>query len=253
MTATSASPTRHDLRIEDDALVRGAGKFMDDPRLANLAHAVFVRSPHAHARIVSLTADDARKAKGVLAVLTAEDMKAAGVKTAGRSPPMPGRGGKEMIQPFRPSLAGERVCYVGEAVATVVAETRALAQDAADLVAVEYEELPAVVDVRAALKNGRAADSSRGAGQSVARLARPGAERGQRARGGENHRRRAACGAGHRRPPAHGGRLDGNARRHRRLRQPKRQLHALRLLAERRRASATTPPTPWACRAKSCA
>ena len=154
MTATSAARSNHDLRIEDNALVRGAGQFMDDPRLENLAHAVFVRSPHAHARVVSVKTDDAAKAKGVLAVLTAEDMKAAGVKTAGRSPPMAGRGGKELIQPFRPALAGERVCYVGEAVAVVVAETRALAQDAADLIAVEYEELPVVVDPRAALKQG---------------------------------------------------------------------------------------------------
>jgi carbon-monoxide dehydrogenase large subunit len=139
-------------RLEDDALVRGAGQFMDDPQVENLAHAVFVRSPHAHARIVSINADEARKGKGVLAVLTAADMTAAGVKAAGRSPPMTGRGGKEMIQPFRPVLAGERVCYVGEAVIAVVAETRALAQDAADLVTVDYEELPAVVEPRAALK-----------------------------------------------------------------------------------------------------
>jgi len=152
MTATSPTRSRHEPRVEDDALVRGTGHFMDDPQLENLAHAVFVRSPHAHARIVSVKADDARKAKGVLAVLTFEDMKAAGVKTAGRSPPMTGRGGKELIQPFRSVLASERVCYVGEAVAAVVAETRALAQDAADLVVVEYDELPAVVDPRGALK-----------------------------------------------------------------------------------------------------
>ncbi len=65
---------------------------------------------------------------------------------------MTGRGGKELIQPFRPALAGERVCYVGEAVVAVVAETRALAQDAADLVAIDYEDLPSVVEPRAALK-----------------------------------------------------------------------------------------------------
>jgi carbon-monoxide dehydrogenase large subunit len=141
-----------EVRLEDDALVRGAGQFMDDPQVENLAHAVFVRSPHAHARIVSVNTGEARKAPGVLAVLTSEDMTAAGVKSAGRSPPMTGRGGKELIQPFRPALAGERVCYVGEGVVAVVAETRALAQDAADLVTVEYEELPAVVEPRAALK-----------------------------------------------------------------------------------------------------
>ncbi len=152
MSTASAARSKHEPRVEDDALVRGTGQFMDDPRLPDQAHAAFVRSPHAHARVASVNTDEARKAKGVLAVLTAEDMKAAGVKSAGRSPPMTGRGGKEMIQPFRPALAGERVCYVGEAVAIVVAETRALAQDAADLVSVEYDELPVVVDARAALK-----------------------------------------------------------------------------------------------------
>jgi carbon-monoxide dehydrogenase large subunit len=154
MTATSPARSKHEPRVEDDALVRGTGHFMDDPRLPNLSYAAFVRSPHAHARIVSVTADEARKAKQVLAVLTAEDMTAAGLKTAGRHAPLPGRGGKELIQPFRPVLAGERVTYVGEAVAMVVAETRAAAQDAADLIVVEYDELPAVVDARAALKPG---------------------------------------------------------------------------------------------------
>jgi carbon-monoxide dehydrogenase large subunit len=154
MTLTLVPRTKSEPRIEDDALVRGRGQFADDPRLPNQAYAAFVRSPHAHARIVSLNADEARKAKGVVAVLTAADIEAAGLKSAGRSPPFKGRGGKELIQPFRPTLAGERVRYVGEAVAMVVAETMALAQDAADLVAVEYEELPAVVEPRAALAMG---------------------------------------------------------------------------------------------------
>ena len=74
------------------------------------------------------------------------------MKTAGRHPPLKGRGGTELIQPFRPTLAGERVLYVGEAVAMVVAETVGQAQDGADLVVVEYKEQPAVVDPRDALK-----------------------------------------------------------------------------------------------------
>jgi carbon-monoxide dehydrogenase large subunit len=145
-----------EIRLEDDALVRGAGQFVDDPRLPNQAAAVFVRSPHAHARIASLDIAKARAAKGVLAVLTDADMKAAGVKSAGRHPPLAGRGGKELVQPFRPTLAGERVCYIGEAVAMVVAETLGHAQDAAELVAVDYEEMPAVVDAREARKLGAA-------------------------------------------------------------------------------------------------
>ena len=141
-------------RLEDDALVRGAGQFVDDPRLPNQAAAVFVRSPHANARITSLDVSAARAAKGVVAVLTDADMKAAGVKSAGRHPPLLGRGGKELVQPFRPTLAGERVVYVGEAMAMVVAETVGQAQDAADLIAVDYEATPAVIDPRDALKPG---------------------------------------------------------------------------------------------------
>ncbi|HEY1310710.1 MAG TPA: xanthine dehydrogenase family protein molybdopterin-binding subunit, partial [Pseudolabrys sp.] len=143
-----------ELRLEDDALVRGAGKYADDPRLPHQAAAAFVRSPHASARIVSIDAGEARSAKGVVAVLTAEDITAAGLKSAGRHPPLPGRGGKELVQPFRPTLAGERVRFVGEAVAMVVAETLGQAQDAADLITVEYEETPAVIDPREAEKPG---------------------------------------------------------------------------------------------------
>src|ERR1700674_80850 len=141
-----------EIRLEDDALVRGNGSFMDDPRLPNQAAAAFVRSPHASARIVSIDTSQARNAKGVIAVLTADDIKAAGLKSAGRHPPLPGRGGKELGQPFRATAAGERVCFVGEAIAMVVGETLGVAQDAAELIAVEYEATPAVIDARDALK-----------------------------------------------------------------------------------------------------
>ena len=141
-----------EVRLEDDALVRGNGKFIDDARFPNQSFAVFVRSPHAHARIVSVDIAEAAKAKGVLAILTAADMK--GLATAGKHPPLPGRGGAALIQPFRPVIAGERVMYVGEAVAMVVADTLGRAQDAADMVNVTYEELPAVVDPREAAKPG---------------------------------------------------------------------------------------------------
>ena len=151
MTTSPANP-KHTPRVEDDALVRGAARFMDDPRLPNTGFAAFVRSPHAHARVVSVRADEARKAKKVLAVLTAEDMKAANVGSVSRHPPVPGRGGAKMIMPFRPSLAGEKVMHVGDPVAMVVAETIAAAQDAADLVQVEYEELPAVIDLHDAMR-----------------------------------------------------------------------------------------------------
>ena len=150
----SPTNTKHTPRVEDDTLVRGGGRFMDDPRLPGTAYAVFERSPHAHARIVSVSTEEARKTKKVLAVLTAEDMKAANVGSVSRHPPVPGRAGTKMIMPSRPSLAGEKVMHVGDPVAMVVAETVAAAQDAADLVQVEYEELPAVIDLSDAMKQG---------------------------------------------------------------------------------------------------
>ena len=152
MTAISPPRSKHEPRVEDDALVRGNGRFADDPQLPNQAYAAFVRSPHAHARVLKVDTEAARAAKQVLAVLTAEDMKAAGVGSVARHPPVVGRGGAKMAMPFRPALAGDKVMHGGEPVAMVVAETRAAAQDAADLVQVDYEELPAVVDLETAMK-----------------------------------------------------------------------------------------------------
>src|SRR5512141_2248258 len=144
MTATSPARSQHEPRVEDDALVRGRGQFMDDPRLPNQAYAAFVRSPHAHARVLSVNAEEARKAPGVLAVLTATDLKAAGIAGIARHPPVIGRGGAKMAMPFRPVLA-EKPMHAGDAVAMVVAESHAAAQDAADLVQVEYEELTPII------------------------------------------------------------------------------------------------------------
>lgn len=154
MTLTIPPRSKSEPRVEDDALVRGAGQFMDDPRLPGQAAAVFVRSPHAHARVLSINADAALKAKGVLAVLTAADIKAAGVGSLTRHNPLTGRGGVKMAAPFRPALAGDRVMHVGDPVAMVVAETPAQAMDAADLVEVAYEELTPVVDLDQAMKAG---------------------------------------------------------------------------------------------------
>ena len=145
MSSTSPARTQRPPRVEDDALVRGLGHFSDDPRLPNQAYAVFVRSPHAHAAVKSVNADTARKAKGVLAVLTAADMNAAGVGSVARHPPVVGRGDAKMPMPFRPALAGDKVMHVGDAVAMVVADSVGRAQDAADLVEVDYEELTPVI------------------------------------------------------------------------------------------------------------
>jgi carbon-monoxide dehydrogenase large subunit len=152
MNATSPARSSHQPRVEDDALVRGKGRFVDDPRLPNQAYAAFVRSPHAHASVHKVDISAARAAKHVLGVFTAEDMKASGVGSIARHPPVVGRGGVKMPMPFRPALAGDKVMHGGDPVAMVVAETAAAAADAADLVVVEYEELPAVVDLAAAMK-----------------------------------------------------------------------------------------------------
>ena len=174
MTATSPARSKHEPRVEDDALVRGNGRFMDDPRLPNQAYAAFVRSPHAHARVLSV--NDRRGARGqeVLAVLTAADMKAAGVGSVSRHPPVPGRGGAKMIMPFRPALAGDKVMHGGDPVAMVVAETRGRRAGRRRAGAVDYEELPAVVDLATAMKRQDAALSG-SARQPLRRLAGPGA------------------------------------------------------------------------------
>ena len=149
---TDSNPAKRPPRIEDEALVTGKGRFSDDSHLPGQAYAAFVRSPHAHARIRSVNTEEAKKAKGVLAVLTAADMQDAGVTSLSRHPPFNGRNGTKLATPFRPALAGEMVRFVGEGVAMVVAETLGQAYDAADLVVVDYEELQPVVDLREAME-----------------------------------------------------------------------------------------------------
>ncbi len=139
-------------RVEDDALIRGLGRFAADAPEPGQAAGCFVRSPHAFARIRSIDTEAARNAPGVIGVLTAEDMLAAGVTDIAAVLPMKDRTGKMLTVPARPPLATDRVLHVGQPVALVVADTFAQAQDAADLVEVEYEELPAVADVRDATK-----------------------------------------------------------------------------------------------------
>jgi carbon-monoxide dehydrogenase large subunit len=155
-TKATAYKGKREIRLEDDALVRGAGRFVDDARFPGQTFAAFLRSPHAHALITKLDTAEAANGKGVLAVLTGADMKAAGLGSAGSHPPLRGRGGTPLVQPFRPTLASERVTYVGEAIAMVVAETVGQALDAVDQIVIEYDELPVVVDAREAVKPGAA-------------------------------------------------------------------------------------------------
>ena len=152
--ATSEHHPHFQPRVEDDALIRGRGRFVEDAPQPNQAYGVFVRSPHAHARIRSIDVAAARAASGVVAVLTHKDIEAAGVGSTSLHPPLVGRNGVKLIVPFRPALAGERVLHVGQPVALVVAESVALAQDAAEQVLIEYEETNSVTEVRAAIAAG---------------------------------------------------------------------------------------------------
>jgi carbon-monoxide dehydrogenase large subunit len=150
-TTVSHSPTK---RVEDDYLLRGHGRYMADAPLPKQTYASFVRAPHACADIKSIDIKPALAVKGVVAVLTAADMKAANVGNLSQHPPVAGRNGGKLIMPVRPALAGDRVRHLGEAVAMVIGETPLAAQDGAEAVVVEYEPLDAVPDLREAMKPG---------------------------------------------------------------------------------------------------
>lgn len=141
-------------RREDFRLVTGQGRFTDDHHFDGEVVAHFLRADRAHARIKSIDTEAARKVPGVLAVLTGADL----VATAWKAPPVmtfvKGVGGSAPSVPMRTGLAHDRVRYVGEPVALVVAETDFVAQDAAEQIVIDYEDLPVVIDARAALADG---------------------------------------------------------------------------------------------------
>ena len=141
-------------RVEDDRLLTGTGGFTDNLTRPNQLHVVLVRSPHAHARIVKIDATAARKAPGVVAVFTWEDMAKDGCGTLSFPAMFPNADGSRPEMTPRRSLAHEAVRYVGEAVAAIVADSREQAQDAAELVEVEYDQLPSVTEIEDALKPG---------------------------------------------------------------------------------------------------
>ena len=141
-------------RVEDDRLLTGTGGFTDNLARPNQVHVVLVRSPHAHARIVKIDSAEARKAPGVVAIYTWDDMVKEGAGEFTFPAMFPNADGSKPEMTPRRSLAHEAVRYVGEAVAAVVAETREQAQDAAELVEVEYDPLPSVTTIEDALKPG---------------------------------------------------------------------------------------------------
>ena len=154
MESTAAKAEPWTGRIEDDALLRGAGRFGDDVKPAGALAAYFVRSPHAFATIEHIDVAAAKRAPGVVAVLTAADLAAAHYHSISHPHPIPGRGGKVAVAPHRPSLADNRVLHVGEPLAMVIAVSAQAAQDASEKVAVDYRPLAAVTDMQAAIAPG---------------------------------------------------------------------------------------------------
>jgi carbon-monoxide dehydrogenase large subunit len=141
-------------RVEDDALLAGAGRFVDDVSLPGQAHLYFLRSPHAHARITSIDVRAASAMPGVIAIVTGEDLQRAGVKPLPNSADFKRADGSPIASPPRHSLAVGTVRYVGEAVAAVVADTREQARDAVDAIDVGYEALPHVSEATDAVREG---------------------------------------------------------------------------------------------------
>src|SRR6516225_10899408 len=139
-------------RKEDLRFLTGRGNYVADIQRPGMVAGVFVRSPHAHARIRSIDARAALAMSGVLAVLTGADLKADRVNGLPCGWGIKGKDGQPMKEPPHPALAQDKVRYVGDAVALVVAESEQQARNAAEALAVDYHVLPAVIDLSDALK-----------------------------------------------------------------------------------------------------
>ena len=139
-------------RVEDRRFLTGKGNYTDDIVLHGMVYAAFVRSNYAHAKIVSIDVEKAKSMPGVVAIFTGDDvMQVNGVPCGWQ---VNFKNGETMKEPKHPLLAYGKVRYSGEAVAMVIAETRAHAKDAAEEVIVEYEELPVIVNAAEAVKSG---------------------------------------------------------------------------------------------------
>jgi aerobic carbon-monoxide dehydrogenase large subunit len=141
-------------RFEDLRLLRGGGRYVDDIVLPRMAFGYVLRSPHAHAGIRAIATDKAKAAPGVLAVLTGADWQASGFGDLPVPSGLKRRGGAPMYRPPYPALVKDRVRWVGDCVAFVVALTYAQAVDAAELIEVAYEPLPAIVSTADAISAG---------------------------------------------------------------------------------------------------
>lgn len=141
-------------RVEDQRFITGQGRYTDDISLPNQAYALVLRSPYAHATIKGIDATDALALPGALAVLTAADVKAAGLKPLMTPIKLKNRDGSPMVVVPRLLLAEDTVRYVGDAVALVIAEDLATARDMLDTVMVDYEDRPAIVETARAVEPG---------------------------------------------------------------------------------------------------
>ena len=145
-------------RVEDQRFLRGGGRYTDDIDLAGQAWSYLLRSPHAHARIRSIDVAAARAAAGVLAVFTGDDVAAEGLGDmpclAAKAVPLKRPDGEPIFQPPRPALVRDKVAFVGDYVAFVVAESRSQARDAAELIEINYEPLPVNVRTTEAIGEG---------------------------------------------------------------------------------------------------
>jgi len=141
-------------RTEDQRFLTGGGRYMDDISLPRQVYAAFVRSPYAHARIDGIDLSEAKDQPGVLGLWTQADIDAAGFGDIPCIAPMKGRDGGRTLQPEHPILARGRVRHVGEPVVLVGAETVQAARDAAEMVLVDYDPVPAVTEGAKALEPG---------------------------------------------------------------------------------------------------
>ncbi len=142
------------LRKEDDTLLRGKGVYTDDLHIKGQVYQVLVRSTHAHGKIKSIDTDAAKDMPGVLAIITNKDLVDAGYGVMLSKTPLKSRDGSAVRPTPRSLLAHDRVRFVGEPIAAVIAETAIQARDAAEAIGVDIESLPAVVDARAATQPG---------------------------------------------------------------------------------------------------
>ena len=144
------------VRKEDKRFITGRGRYVDDIKVLGMTFAHFIRSPHAHAKVVSIDAEAAKAMPGVVDVLTGQQLVDDKIGNLICGWAVSSKDGTPMKMGAWPAMAPDTVRFVGQAVAVVIAETKNLAKDAAEAVVVTYEELPAVPDIKAAIKPGAA-------------------------------------------------------------------------------------------------